>query len=683
VTPPELTLPLRPANAPVIPGDNGGANAPRNDEPRNGRCYHPDCTLGAGHDGAHSHELDAAARPRRPGLTSRDRTRPVANILAAVEGDCTGSLAQGCTHQSFIVAIAGDAPDQVVVSYDTSAPDQLDDVPRTTDDALNGPHGQEWREAYNKDLTAKIKNGTFTLVPRPPPHVKVVKTKVAHAHKYENPSNSAAITERRARWVGLGFMQGIGDFNATYCATPPACSCRMFFALVMALRLALAQGDVTKAFTLNPIDVILHVEQMPGMKVKGDWKGATVDNTVCLLHKCLEGLKQAGNIWQETHSNWLEGLTIAKFFCKLIQSQVDPTLFVGHCSAGIIAILVWVDDILIGHSNTKLYDEFVSMYAARFPSKHHHGCTKFAGITVDHKPGRLIIHQRPHIEHAYNKFIVDKSAASKSSAVSYPAVSDRNSLLHYSKITLAGNDTERAKMRDIPYLPALATLMYTTHFTLAHLSYHTSFLGQFMHDASLAAWEAVKCLIIYAYHHRDVDVIVYGGSIHVPKAIPQNRRNDFLDTYGLHSYSDASWLLRSPAGYIVLLMNGPIDWASKLIRVICHSSAEAEIAAGCAAGKRIVFVTQILGEFMITIKQPPMLLIDNSATDDLCGKFGVTPKTAHFLRWQHYLRWLVKHRFAAIVFVGTKDQLADILTKVVDHSTFLTACRILFKSRSA
>lgn len=86
------------------------------------------------------------------------------------------------------------------------------------------------------------------------------------------------------------------------------------------------------------------------MEVAGDWPGATKENTVCLLHKCLEGLRQAGNIWQTTHSGWLNGLKLALHFCTIFQSIVEPTLFVGHCSKGIIAILVWVDDIWVAFS---------------------------------------------------------------------------------------------------------------------------------------------------------------------------------------------------------------------------------------------------------------------------------------------------------------------------------------------
>jgi len=80
--------------------------------------------------------------------------------------------------------------------------------------------------------------------------------------------------------LGMGFLQGPGDFKETYTATPPATSVRLFLNTCLALGLALARGDVTKAFTLNPIDVKLHVEQMPGMEVAGDWPGATKGNTV-------------------------------------------------------------------------------------------------------------------------------------------------------------------------------------------------------------------------------------------------------------------------------------------------------------------------------------------------------------------------------------------------------------------
>ncbi|NCG05684.1 MAG: hypothetical protein GWP37_01800, partial [Gammaproteobacteria bacterium] len=651
---------------------------------RANHCSHPRCEFDNGHAGPHSHELAAGGR----GV--RRRSAYVAHIVTAVVGDTTGCLAAVSDRGAYPIAVVNDGDDAVFVAYNTMAADSPDHfmtsskLPTSTREALGGPQGAEWLAAYQKDYAAKVKNKTFTLVPRPKGR-RVIPTKVAHAYKREDEKNGIAITELRARWVGMGFRQGLDDFNATYCATPNACSVRLFASLILFLGLYMAKSDVTKAFTLNPIDVEMYVEQMPGMETKTDASGRTWPDTkdvVCLLHKCLEGLKQSGNVWQQGHSAFCDGLVLPKHNATLRQSQIEPTLFIAHCGAGILAILVWVDDLWIAFSAMALYEEFVSLYAARFPSKHNLGCTKFAGICIDYKRGQsMTIHQRPHIELAYNKFVTDKVAAAKSPAVTSPAVADRNSPRHYSKLHLAANDDERQMMKGRPYLAALATLMYKVHFTSAHLNYHTSFLGQFMHDPSPPCWDAVIDLIIYDYHNRFIDIIVYGGEPSIPKSIPTRRHADFLKSLGFHCYSDASWLLRSPAGYFIFMCNGPVDWAAKLIRVICHSSAEAEIAAGCMMGKRIVYITGFLSEFNIKLTGPAIALIDNTAADDLTKKFGVTPKTAHFQRWQHYLRYLVAHNYVEIVFVGTSDQLADILTKVVDISTFLAACRILFKHR--
>ena len=135
---------------------------------------------------------------------------------------------------------------------------------------------------------------------------------------------------------------------------------------------------------------------------------------------------------------------------------------------------------------------------------------------------------------------------------------------------------------------------------------------------------AVLDLIIYLYHNRDVDVIVYYPKPFIPKQIPGNQHAAFTASHGFHAWADASWLLRSPAGYFLFMSGGPVDWASRLIRVICLSSAEAEISAGSMAGRRLVLVIELLGAFGIKLTAPVILLIDNSAAGDLTKKFGVS-----------------------------------------------------------
>ncbi|NCF77925.1 MAG: DDE-type integrase/transposase/recombinase, partial [Proteobacteria bacterium] len=561
------------------------------------RCQTPS-TNGNHDDGDPRHSYERVGDDIRGDPAHRTRARVHnrnnANIVNAIDDDPTGIL-QPCGHSACPVMLVGDDPDHLTaISYNLEITEYGDvQLPSGTAAALNGPQGKEWRAGYVKDLTAKIENGTFSYVPRPVSE-KVIRTKVAHALKRDELTN--AVTELRARWVGMGFLQGVNDFLATYTATPTATSLRLFLNMVLVLNLQLAQGDVTKAFTQNPIDVRLYVEQMPGMEVAGDWPGATKENTVCLLHKCLEGLKQAGHIWQTTHTAAILAFRLTSAGYRFKQSTIEPCLFTLHCSAGIIAILVWIDDILVAFTGRALYDAFLKAYKERFPSKHHDGCIKFAGVSIDYKPGvSLQIDQRQHIEMAYDKFIIDKKAASRSSAVSRIAVADRDSARHYSKITLAANDTERSMMKSKPFLAALATVMYISHWTFSHLTYHCSYLSQFMHAPSPHALEADYDMIIYAYHNRNIDIIIYTCNLYtMPRAIPDSSRKHFESSFGLHGYCDASWMLRSVAGYIVLMCNGPVDWASKGLRVICHSSAEAEIAGGCALGKRSVFILQFI-----------------------------------------------------------------------------------------
>lgn len=186
----------------------------------------------------------------------------------------------------------------------------------------------------------------------------------------------------------------------------------------------------------------------------------------------------------------------------------DACIFVLHSSIGLILLLIWVDDILLAFNSKDLYNEFVTLYSARFPSKHHLGCVKFAGLSIDYQLGSsLTVHQRPHIELAFNKFIIDKPAGLRSPAVSRIAIHDRDSPFHYSKLALAANDEERTKMKSKPYLSALATMLYVGFWSLPHIVYHCSHLGQFMHDPSPAALEALMNVIVYTYANRDIDMV--------------------------------------------------------------------------------------------------------------------------------------------------------------------------------
>ena len=668
-----------------------------------GHCSHPDCTLGVHPDSVpHSFESQPTRRPN-----ALQRARDATYVASAVEGcsefasfgdvgsiylgtiDGTWSPAncEACGDTRFVkdepcyvcgkggVGVSHGVdiciyPHKLNLDSHLTLTEAKDGVPQSTDEALNGPYAAEWKQAYLDEYQGKVKNGAFKLVPRPKGR-KVVTTKIAHGHRM---NDDGTIKERKARWVARGFSEIFGvDYDKTFTATAYAVSLRLFFVLVAILNLNTAKADVTKAFTLADLDRELFCEQMPGIEIPDKPRS----DYVCLLLKALEGLKQAGFLWQAKHTKFIK-----EYGFK--QSDIDPCIFVLHQGSGIMIILVWVDDMSLAYSDKKMFATFKTAYQNAFPSKFadtgfDEDPSTFTGITVhrDRERRRICLEQRGHVERAYQKF-VPKGFPTPSS----PAPSDRNNKNHYSRLSTAANDNERQMMRGKPYLAALATFMYLTVFTIPALSYHCSTLGQYMHDPSPACFEAVITLIAYAYSNRDILILTYGGALQIPKNLPGDMHEQFRAQHGLYGSSDASWLLRSIGGYIIMFYNGPLDWSVRIIKVICHSSAEAEIAAGCMMGKRITFIRQLLADCTFKLDRPITIFLDNTAALALIEKMGASPKTAHFLRWQFYLRYLTVNKHIAPFFTDTKNMLADPMTKVVDSPTLSRFLEVACNTRN-
>ena len=84
------------------------------------------------------------------------------------------------------------------------------------------------------------------------------------------------------------------------------------------------------------------------------------------------------------------------------------------------------------------------------------------------------------------------------------------------------------------------------------------------------------------YHHRHEGLTIR-RSFSLPKvpsaqpAFPVDD-NAFVRNMGLHVMPDASWkVLRTYAGFAIFVMGvHAVDYQSQLIRVVCHSTAEAE-----------------------------------------------------------------------------------------------------------
>jgi hypothetical protein len=108
------------------------------------------------------------------------------------------------------------------------------------------------------------------------------------------------------------------------------------------------------------------------------------------------------------------------------------------------------------------------------------------------------------------------------------------------------------------------------------------------------------------------------------------------------------------------------------------SSSEAEIGAGSMAGKRAIYHRHFLGCVAALPRLRISHVVDNSALPALTENNGVSRKTEHFRRWQHFLRYLVTHGYSYVHLCRTEDMHANMLTKVESLEAFLRSRKVMF-----
>lgn len=152
------------------------------------------------------------------------------------------------------------------------------------------------------------------------------------------------IERYKARLVAKGFHQEYGvDYSEVFSPVAKLVTVRVLIAIATSLQWNLHQLDVNNAF----LHGFLHndIYMTPPQGYRGAKKGQ-----VCKLIKSLYGLKQASREWN------IE-------FCKCLfdhgysQSIADPCLFYKGNQDSYIALVVYVDDILVTSPSLSLIEE--------------------------------------------------------------------------------------------------------------------------------------------------------------------------------------------------------------------------------------------------------------------------------------------------------------------------------------
>ena len=116
--------------------------------------------------------------------------------------------------------------------------------------------------------------------------------------------------------------------------------------------------------------------------------------------------------------------------------------------------------------------------------------------------------------------------------------------------------------------------------------------------------------------------------------------------------------------------------ATKIIKAVATSSTHAEIHALFHAVKDLMYLRRLSEELGFAQNTPSIIYEDNAACIKFAESLRVKPRTKHVEIKYLYIKQLVSWGQVVMVKVGTDNQLADYLTKVLDktkHSRFSSA----------
>jgi len=531
--------------------------------------------------------------------------------------------AQAVEHPSQAVCTFAEFPEEhctFMVSLDESF------VPRTYEEAMEH---DLWKESVGDEADAMIRNDTW-YESELPKGKKAVSSRWIFTIKY---LANGKVDRRKTRLVARGFTQTYGeDYIDTFAPVAKLHTIRIVLSLAVNLKWELWQMDVKNAFLQGELEDEVYMYPPPGLE------HLVKPGNVLRLKKAIYGLKQSPRAWYNKLSTTLNGRGFRK-------SELDHTLFTLTTPSGIIAILVYVDDLIITGSDKDGIQATKDFLKSVFDIKDLGEMKYFLGIEICRSKEGLFMSQR--------KYTLDllKDAGKNGEKTAKMPLEDGY------KIPREGEIEDSKPFNDPKlYRKLVGKLIYLT-ITRPDICFAVNQVSQHMQVPKEHHWRMVDRILSYLNGSPGQGVwLGCNGSTEVV------------------GYCDADWAgdradRRSTTGYCTFIGGNLVTWKSKKQKVVSCSSAEAEYRAMLKLTNELVWIKGILKHLSIEQSTPMTMHCDNQAAIHIATNSVFHERTKHIEVDCHKVRQMIVLGVILPCYTRSEDQLADVFTKAARQKT--------------
>ena len=253
-----------------------------------------------------------------------------------------------------------------------------------------------------------------------------------------------------------------------------------------------------------------------------------------------------------------------------MNNSICPCVFIKKTKNGLEIIVVYVDDLnLIGTPEELI--KTTNYLKKEFEMKDL-GKTRYClSLQIEYCLNGVLIYQSSYTEKVLKRFYMDKSHPLSSPMVVRSLEVTKDPFRPKEK-------NEELLGPEVPYLSAIAALMYLANYTQLDITFSVNLLARYSSAPTKRHWNGIKHILRYLRGTSDM------GLFYSKKMEPQ-----------LLGYADAGYLsdphkARSEIGYIFTYGNTAISWRSVKQTIVATFSNHSEILAIHKASRECVWL---------------------------------------------------------------------------------------------